>query len=105
MAAVMRASLAAFRYESGSRRGWFPLIAVLIAGAALFCLAQAHGADPVPVAPADRQAAPPAAQPTPLNQTPYVPPIRIGLRTGMPVSGVSAPFRGSAVLWRDGESS
>ena len=106
MAAATKASLAAFRFESRSRRDWLPLIAGFIAGAALlFGLAQADRADPVPVAPADRQAAPPAAHPTPLNQTPYVPPIRIGLRTDVPNSGVSAPFRDSAVLRRDGESS
>jgi hypothetical protein len=102
MAAMTEVSLAAFRFEDGSRRGWLPLIAGLVAGAALlFCLARAEGADPVPVAPADRPAAPPA----PLNQKPYAPPIRIGLMTHVPISGVSAPFRGSAAFWRDGESS
>src|SRR5208282_450314 len=106
MTAVTSASPAALRYENGSRRGWLRRVAVFIAGAALsFCLAQADGADPVSAAKADRQAAPPAPQPAPLNQTPYVPPIRIGLRTGVPISGVSAPFRSSAASRRDGELS
>jgi len=104
MAAI--ASPSAFRFENASRRSWLALIAGLIAGAALsFCLAQADGADPVPGAPVDPQAAPPVLRPMPLNQTPYVPAIRIGLGTDLPNSGVSAPFRDSAVFRRDGESS
>jgi hypothetical protein len=79
-----------------SRRRWLPLATGFIAGAALALgLAQADHE------PADRQAAPPA----PLNERPYVPPVRIGMGADIPVSGARAPLRDSAALRRDGEAS
>lgn len=106
MAAVIRTLFAASQRECRSRRSWLPLIVGLIAGGALsFCLMRDDGSDPVPAAPADREVGPPASFPTPLNQTRYVPPIRIGLRSDIPILGASAPVRDSAAQRRDGELS
>jgi hypothetical protein len=105
MPAVIRAA-AAFPYAKGLRLRWLPLVAALIAGAALsWDLAPRNLARTAPAAPAERHAAPPAPHSAPLNQTPYIPPIRIGSSEAPPVPGASAPLRDSAALWRDGESS
>ena len=90
--------------ESG--RGWISLVAGFVVGAALsFCAAQAGRAVSVPAAPADRQDAPPPSHSSPLRQTPYAPPIRIGSGAQAPISGATAPLRDSAVLRRNGELS
>lgn len=108
MPAVIRVP-AVFSHVKGLRLRWFPLVAALLAGAALLMdLAQRDPARSVPAAPAERQAAPPAqrsAPAAPLNQTPYIPPIRIGSSEAPPNPGAFRAARDSATLRRDGESS
>ena len=104
MPAVIRAP-ATFPYPKGLLR-WLPMIAVLVAGAALSLdLAQRTLVRPVPATPAERHAAPPAPVSSPLNQTPYIPPIRIGSSGAPPIPGALAPLRDPAALRRDGELS
>jgi hypothetical protein len=92
------------RDSKRSGAGWLAIIAALVAGVALsFFLAQADVALSVPAAPADRRDAPPATRPGPLNQTPYVPLIRLGSRADNP--GACAPYRDSVALRRNGELS
>jgi hypothetical protein len=82
------------------------MIAALIAGAALSLdLAQRNLWRSAPAAPAERQAAPPEPRSAPLNQTPYIPPIRIGSSEAPPNPGAFAPLPDSAAQRRDGESS
>jgi hypothetical protein len=78
MPSVIRSS-AAVPHAKGSPLRWLPLGAALIAGAALSLdFVQPNVERPAPAAPAERQAAPPAPRSAPLNQRPYIPPIRIG---------------------------
>ncbi len=82
-----------------------PLAAGLIAAAALalgVAEIERGAGEPTPpaAAPANR-----AAPQMPVNERPYVPPIRIGLWSGASNSGALAPSLGSAALRRVGEAS
>jgi len=79
-----------------------PLAAGFIAGAGLALgLAEIErGAGEPAAAPAN-----PAAPQMPVNERPYVPPIRIGSWSGASNSGALAPSLGSAALRRVGEAS
>ncbi len=87
------------------------LVAGFVAGAGVALgFAQASRSGSESAAPADRRESPP----TRLDERPSVPPIRIGMGSdasnlpilsSSPISGASAPTRGSAYFWRNGGAS
>lgn len=85
---------------AGRTSVWLPLTAGFLAGA-VFALgvAQANRAALERAAPTLPDIVPPTVSPHP-----YMPQVRIGMGPAYPISGASAPPRGSAAFWRDGEA-